>query len=1693
MLEPFLEPRIEEPSDVHPLAAPRVVPPAGTDAFAGVVPSRRITPEDKTTSRVDMVSSGDVVVELSTGEVVISDDASKGYPASHGDDYIDIEPLERSERLEQPPSSPVPRPVADGLPPGVWPRGYAETLAAELQAEIAAGVGPRIAALHQYDLGRLYAERLARPEKAVDCWRAALQLCPDLTPAQRALRAALADDRDEQRRRLEADVAATAWSTERAALLIAEGRRELAAGQCQQAEADLRRALEEDPESPLALAGLIEVKHAAGDRAGELEAVQRRAAACRDPLLRASQLVAAAQLTPGDGGAAILEAAHALDPASPEVSTMLVEALTRAERFADLATLHETRARTADDPGERAAALRRAARLHRVRLRARDVATTDLEQAVAANPHDRLALVELCDIHEESGRHELLARALEQLAESVTDPALQAALLARVGEIALDELRDEPRALVALEQAVGLAPGNMPARRRLGALYQRTGRYRELCALLASEAARTTDSEVRAGAHLRIAEVHDEHLDDTDNAIAHYRKALAAHPGFRPALRALGRLCGKNGRWAELVGVYENELQAAPDRDDQAHLLRHLASLREERLGDDEAAAAAQEQLRTLAPTSAEPLRALDRIYRRRARWADLVPVLDSLATLAPGPDRAAAALVEAGRVLEHHLARQEEALERYRRALAVDPTYLPALAGAGRLCQRLGRWPELVEIHRAEIAATAEPGRPAALHFQIAEIFDSRLGLPDQAASAYAEVLRLDPRHWVARESLGRLLEDDGAFTALVDLEEHLPPPSDAVARAAHHMRLAALLEHRLDRPEGAAEHYRRVLAVSPDDPTAVAALARLHEAGGEPAALISFLKSAAAGGEHRTAVTSDPIARAAVGAMLRLARFLSRTEGREDAAVEAWERLRGLVPESRIAARDLDRLLARLGRLDARAAVLERLARATADPHLAAAFLLERAAIEERQGRPLAAADALEHVLALVPRHPQALASLDDLLADNPVARIRILRAQAASAGDEEAAAFLAEAARLHLALDQRALALDTFHEALAHHGGCVPAILAAARLHALRREHAAVADMLERQGRASRDPLEQARCLCAAARLLRTEHDDDAAVELLREVLGFAPQNAVALRGLEEIFTAREAWSDLVALLERAAATVEGGLERRDLWLRVAALAEERLADQHRARVALQQACSLDPSHRVALESLAASARDSGDNEVLVEALEKLSGLPDVDTEHRAAIHLELALLCDDRLGDVTRAAAQYRRVLELDPRHRVALDRLAILLQRSGAFPEAGRLTQILCDTEEDRARRLGLLLRLADIREVGFTDLAGAAEAARAAYSIDPEHLAATERVADLLERLGDARGAIAHLEGAIALHRARIPENPLGLNAYRALSRLFTLRHEYGRARVCDEILALLDPASALEARDAEASRRPLRGVLGDEDVGRQLLHPDERGALGILLARLDPALAVVWPVDLSTFGTSQAERVTRKVNRWLHDLCAEVGAAFGINDFELYSTEAQPDALTVLPGFPPRLVLGSGWVGGLEPAEQRFALGRLFGRVRAGHVAAAGVAPEHLAQAVAAVLAFTLPPGSPGTAGVDPSSDMVKRLRKALGKTAQREVGLYALEVAGRNLDPGAYQRIVRQTDDRAGLLAADNLQASVRALLHLQGAAPPLEEPVSPRHLLRIASARGLLANLLAFAVSDEHFVLRGRLGLG
>lgn len=142
-------------------------------------------------------------------------------------------------------------------------------------------------------------------------------------------------------------------------------------------------------------------------------------------------------------------------------------------------------------------------------------------------------------------------------------------------------------------------------------------------------------------------------------------------------------------------------------------------------------------------------------------------------------------------------LGEQELALRHYDRALSANPRLGDARYNRALLLRRMGRPLEaLAELDRA--AAAAPPG---------AKLFSARggtlreLGRLDEAAAAYDEAIRLEPNRLVAIHGRAR-----------VAMERGEPDASD---------------------------HYRRALALKPDDPELHLGLAEALEAEGKPGAI--------------------------------------------------------------------------------------------------------------------------------------------------------------------------------------------------------------------------------------------------------------------------------------------------------------------------------------------------------------------------------------------------------------------------------------------------------------------------------------------------------------------------------------------------------------------------------------------------------------------------------------------------------------------------------------------------------------------------------------------------------------------------------------------------------------------------------------------------------------------------------------
>jgi tetratricopeptide (TPR) repeat protein len=105
-----------------------------------------------------------------------------------------------------------------------------------------------------------------------------------------------------------------------------------------------------------------------------------------------------------------------------------------------------------------------------------------------------------------------------------------------------------------------------------------------------------------------------------------------------------------------------------------------------DRLGNLDEAIAALEAATTDAPRDTMILEELGRLYEFAKRWDKLAQTLETLAESSHHPNQEVGTLHAIGQIHEERLGNEDKALEWYRRALDVDPGYLPALQALAKL-----------------------------------------------------------------------------------------------------------------------------------------------------------------------------------------------------------------------------------------------------------------------------------------------------------------------------------------------------------------------------------------------------------------------------------------------------------------------------------------------------------------------------------------------------------------------------------------------------------------------------------------------------------------------------------------------------------------------------------------------------------------------------------------------------------------------------------------------------------------------------------------------------------------------------------------------------------------------------------------------------------------------------------------------
>ncbi len=753
-----------------------------------------------------------------------------------------------------------------------------------LEAE-ARGQGATVeAALLFHEIGLLWENPLKHPRNAAVAYQSAFKLAPRFLANIRAARRLFAEVGNWVMvvQLIDAERSGVESKHTQAALLFEKGQ---ILEQRLSREADARTAFAEslalEPEDVTLLIQLEQLFNEKADHSALVKVQKLLARVVSDNGAKAHYLTAAGLLLEDrlklvEEATACFREAFAIDRRDP----MLIAAMKRvAQREGRMDEELAALAAEAEAQGPNAGPTYLQISKAYERLNRTDDALASLLAARKVSPADPLILSELARIYEGQGRHQELADALQAWVGSITDEGELIAVNLRLAGLYEEHLKKDDEAIRRYQAILSKVPGHGAALAGLGKLYHRSKNWEGLLATFDAEISAADEPKQKAGRMYKAAEVLEERLKQVDRAIERYNQCLQVSPGFLPAQKALIRLYEQQGRWVDLVAMYDNDLLQTTDTDQQIGTLHKIAAIFEDRLTDMPRATETLIRVLEIAPDHLATIRNLARLYERVGKWLELIELHDREASLSGDTKQVVSLAHRNAEIYEDQLKDRAAAIKAYERVLGLSPSYLPALKALGRLYGQESQWDALIRMYRAESEIAPTTDQAATLIYKIGELFEQKLTNENDAIASYQEVVTLSPSYFPAVRALARIYRQQGAWESLIEvLRAEAANRTDPTERANAMFQAAAIWEDQLKRPDNAIEGYQEVLRLTPSHTTALQQLERLLNAKDDVKELIAVL-------DRETQVGSSVMR---VAAWLKLARiYLDRLNEPQRAAL--------------------------------------------------------------------------------------------------------------------------------------------------------------------------------------------------------------------------------------------------------------------------------------------------------------------------------------------------------------------------------------------------------------------------------------------------------------------------------------------------------------------------------------------------------------------------------------------------------------------------------------------------------------------------------------------------------------------------------------------------------------------------------------------------------------------------------------
>jgi len=884
----------------------------------------------------------------------------------------------------------------------------------------------------------------------------------------------------------------------------------------------------------------------------------------------------------------------------------------------------------------------------------------------------------------------------------------------------------------------------------------------------------------------------------------------------------------------------------------------------------------------------------------------------------------------------------------------------------------------------------------------------------------------------------------------------------------------------------------YREVIALEPNAPDAVLALARLYERASawEPAATTL---------DHFLSLCTDPTVRSEE--LTRAGQILHQRLGASERAEAYLQSALQLQPghaPALVLLADIYR-----GRKDTvlLAQTLESLSVSGASYYERIEAGSEAGLIYYRQtGDVERATEVFARVMELDPENIRVGTILSKVyyesgnyVAAAPIFEMLVRKAVGAPISAKAHVELCLRAARVERLLGQGPRALKLFRRALELEPGNWSALLGQADLH-FEAENwsdafAAYANLLT-LGVKERTDKVASTINYRLAEIKKRQNQVPQAAPFLRKALEQDPGNWPALQATLDMQMAEGDYQGALNTRKAMINSAPNDEVKFDLFVESGKLFRERLRDPHKAVIAYQKALELRPRDPAVLHRLLDLHTERKQWREAVGIVDQVVEV-EIDPIRRSRYHYTAAVVLRDELASVEAALERFDRVLADDPSMLKSFQAIdTIMTQRKDwkALERAYRKMINRLPSDADPALRMMLWTNLAEIYRSRLTDFRAAVKAFEVAAALDPNNMDRYLLLAELYEMLvrDNPREFADHL---VRTHFTLLRLEPSRYASYHRLFDIYLARRELDKAFCVARTLTFLKQASAQQTtlvnRYPQPEFRRIKQRLGEDVLRKHVFHPDEDPTISAIIGLVAPVLSA-WRVKQLPYPLRPNDRVDPDDDPSLvGKMLLYVIGVLGLGQPDLFFRPDEPGDLHVLNvqregRVRPTMIALANAVRDKSENNLVFAVGRHALDLYPPHYGFMVIdrSPENLKDVIyACMLIAGVNPRepSPGVAAC------ARELRQHLTPPVIEQLGaLLRRLVQTERIDVKGWARAAELAGYRVGLLMCNDLGTAASAISREQ------------RELGSFLTPKDALRELVVYSVSEDYFQARRALGL-